>query len=538
MAIFLQHKYKQKPQAWGPVDRVQGVLFERAAKIGIDPYKIELAMPMWCGGDQYDYSKNRLVGVNNGAVYNENGLKFNGVDDYINLGTMGDFGDKLDSHETTILSVLSTTQTVSQVLCGQGNNTGNDTVLQININRDAVSGTDNLGYIYYRLRDENDAARTYQASYNTGITDGNIHLLACVIYRQSPGKIFLDGESLSLSEINSFNVVYTANFTDGFTVGALNWKGVIGTNGFFKGNFLSYIIYSDIVFVDQIAFLSDNSYYFWQLEREVFFSIPSSVIIKTISDLSVGVDSINQITNSLQISDTGTGVDGFSNLSATALVDDTSVAIDNNIISASLTVSDVSSAADSISNILNSCIVSDNSVANDIANILVSALVSDVGAGVDLVSVLTETLKTVTDISTSSDNITIAPITLSVSDQVVGNDIISSILNILQVQDSSVATEVINILQTKLVLIQDTGIANDVVNISASVVVNDIGQASDVISQVLNSLSISDSASAVENVIATDINLLPHGKVSISFSIKIPNVNFNIKKPSVSFNLK
>ena len=74
MGIPLRQQHKQKPQAWGPFSAVQSALFHNAERIGIDPAKIALAMPMWNPGDQFDYA-NRYEFSANGATF-QNGSTY------------------------------------------------------------------------------------------------------------------------------------------------------------------------------------------------------------------------------------------------------------------------------------------------------------------------------------------------------------------------------------------------------------------------------------------------------------------------------
>ena len=89
---FLRQLWKQKPQAWGPFPAVQSALFHNLERIGIDPQTCQLAMPMWGPGDQYDYSKNSIIGSLGSSMSYENnkivgGSTYDDHNNRINLGT-------------------------------------------------------------------------------------------------------------------------------------------------------------------------------------------------------------------------------------------------------------------------------------------------------------------------------------------------------------------------------------------------------------------------------------------------------------------
>jgi len=78
LGTFLRQKYKEKPQAWGPVAAVQRSLFMNAESIGIDPGIIGFADIGW-SAVRSDYIK-KLVGVNTGGVtFKDNSPSYNGT---------------------------------------------------------------------------------------------------------------------------------------------------------------------------------------------------------------------------------------------------------------------------------------------------------------------------------------------------------------------------------------------------------------------------------------------------------------------------
>lgn len=89
MTFFLRQKYKEKSQAWGPVESVQRSLAINAERIGIDYKKIALAMPMWGPGKQADYSiKNRIFTPGVNVSFEKNTIKTVATSTgYIDLGS-------------------------------------------------------------------------------------------------------------------------------------------------------------------------------------------------------------------------------------------------------------------------------------------------------------------------------------------------------------------------------------------------------------------------------------------------------------------
>ncbi|HHE65294.1 MAG TPA: hypothetical protein ENL09_04655, partial [Bacteroidetes bacterium] len=364
MSIFLRHTYKQKPQQWGPYDRVQGVLFERANKIGINPEKIALAMPFWNPGDQRDYGIKNILDNKDftGAEFKQNSLFCPGTEipdvnksiinsnwtsqegcliffyiihNYVWIETTSFFDSNYWASDTGIaLSVVSETSTT------------------INISGQCSDGSFSQTEFEYNYGDILKIILNY----------GDKKFDLKVIGKHTESGVFTNSLSHSSSAPNSF----------------LLRKG--HNTNISPATLLYALYFHQTLSDDQIAFLSDNPYYLWQPESPIFYSVPSgTIIIKNITDFCVGVDDISQITNSLQINDTGIGTDLFGNLNA------------------DVKVTDVSVAADAISNILNTCLIHDDGFASDVANILVSTLVNDVAVGTDIVTVLSEVLKTVSD---------------------------------------------------------------------------------------------------------------------------------------------
>ena len=189
---------------------------------------------------------------------NVGAVNFDGTNDYIDCGTMGDFGTNLDQHETTIAFWFKTTIETTVVIYGQGNDTGNDTSLFIQLNRAPDSTLNMAGKTWARLRDEDDQKRGGGSNVDLGFYDGNWHHMVNIFKRNASGQLFLDGVEKAWTDNNENNCDNTANFNETFTVGAMNWKGTIGQDGFFPGRISEFAIFNKALTQAQITLLANS----------------------------------------------------------------------------------------------------------------------------------------------------------------------------------------------------------------------------------------------------------------------------------------
>lgn len=255
-----------------------------------------------------------------------------------------------------------------------------------------------------------------------------------------------------------------------------------------------------------------------------------------ITDNMVGKDSV-LVSVSTTVSDLGSGQDDFNNLNTDLSVQDSSQGVDSiPNLSVSLSIQDSSSAIDSISQIINSLLVQDSvSAIDSISQLLADISISDIGSGLDSIDVLTAVLKTVTDSGDGLDIIISPSVSLSVSDLSISNDNINQILASLSVEDSGSSTDTITALKIILKSVFDSGSGSDSVSMSVSLTVQDIATATDTISQIMNSLNVSDIGSGSDIVIKTEF--IPSGKVTISFTIRVPGITTSIRQPGIDFNI-
>ena len=129
---------------------------------------------------------------------------------------------------------------------------------------------------------------------------------------------------------------------------------------------------------------------------------------------------------------------------------------------------------------------------------------------------------------TCVDSIVAPVVSFSLSDSGAGADLIAAVSAALSVQDAVSAADLVNVIKTQLVQVSDSGQGADAVSMNIFLTVPDIAAAADVVGRVLASLRVADSASGVDSAIATNFSLLPSGKVTITFSMKIPRATFTL----------
>ena len=281
MGIFLRQLWKQKPDQWGPKSDVTSGLFNSLEKIGIDPSDCALAMPMWNAGDQRDYSKNGLVGVNNGAVYEQNSLKFDGSLSHISFSYSNNLhilDDITLFTKVNITSFVDYAPMIGHFIAGETSDTNGCYVLE------TYNGNDLL--IGHEYGAGSNQFYTPQCNLKT-----NTDYILCVA-RNTQDKtwsLYIDGMFFG-----AYHYDYQA---DGGTSGTLH----IGknNNSYYKGNIYCENIFHTVLSSDQIAALSDNPYQPWQPYSPVVYSglltaVPGTIIV-SLSNLSLTSDINKQI---------------------------------------------------------------------------------------------------------------------------------------------------------------------------------------------------------------------------------------------------
>ena len=147
---------------------------------------------------------------------------YDGSDDYITVGTMGNLGSEMATNKPTIEARVktSTTDAVLSVL-GIAND-GSTTMIDIGLNSDQAANV-NAGYIRAFIRDEDGNAIHSDVASDTGITDGSAHTLA--IRWDGPNDTvdyFVDGAKQTTHYVAQTTPDNFANFAYALAVGAVN----------------------------------------------------------------------------------------------------------------------------------------------------------------------------------------------------------------------------------------------------------------------------------------------------------------------------
>ena len=178
-------------------------------------------------------------------------LLFDGVDDYINIGTMGDFGSNMNN--VTIAVWVKTTVATKSSLYGIFND-GYNTALNFNVSANS-NGYDAYGRLQIYMRDENNSRISGAVDYDTGIADGNWHFLVATV-QKSLGQInfFVDNSHQTTTYGGSVGTgTDFANFQYDVFLGACSKPD--GASKFFAGSLDNFMIFDKALSSDERSFL-------------------------------------------------------------------------------------------------------------------------------------------------------------------------------------------------------------------------------------------------------------------------------------------
>lgn len=155
---------------------------------------------------------------------------FDRVDDYINVGTMGNFGTNLDTNFFTFSAwVKSSDSTHVMALCGTFN-TGTVTGIQVQVNtQDGSTLTANRIFIFRR----DEAGLLNSGYYSSSINDGKWHHIV-VTNSNLAISAWEDGVSKSITAVGGANANNMANFAFPMLIGARSNRAT--PDLFFSGN--------------------------------------------------------------------------------------------------------------------------------------------------------------------------------------------------------------------------------------------------------------------------------------------------------------
>lgn len=588
MSFVNRQLYKQKPSAWGPVSAVQASIFKNAERIGIDPSSLKLNFPFWSPGNQVELISaksfspiNTTFGIKGSLG---NGLYFNTpLSSYVNIGSIGVI--RSSGAPLTVLCFGHVLQgAVAGVIIGSRNGSGAGDLFKLQ-----RSTSTNLQFQYDPTGSGATVTTTSNLLYNSSF------YCAAGRYNGSTIDLITKSSVTNIAKISSTSKPSAALDQDNYSIGARTDS----LSEYVESHIYSVELYTCALTDEQIAFRFDNPYFLLHRVAPVFYSVPGGAItIKRITDTVSCLDEIAQISNIFALSDMGTCLDGFSGLIAGLSVVDAGAGVDTVKPIAYLTVQDTGSAIDLIQQILSGCSVTDTcagadniwqllsaifvsdicggadvisilkallktvtdsvtgtdslsqilasisvidtgSSADTISKILADIFISDSGAGIDFINLLKDILKTISDTGSGTENVSIQPVSVSVQDASAALDIIGYIAVALSVSDASTIAEIISTIKTKLVNVTDAVAGYDSEpTISVSVTVSDAAVALDVIGQVINALAVYDIGSGLDRITKTDFDILPSGKVMVTFTIKTPGASFAMRTPKATFNIE
>ena len=243
--------WRDRPNQWGNFDYVQGNMFDRAAKIGIDPYKLKVATLLWehAGDKIHNYAdkNNYAVKVGN-AIWTNTGL------DFVSTGYAQFQQVPITENKYSILSWGSLTGDLADtILVGIAYDGDTDQYISLG------GKVDNYFVFYFRNN------TTTWITAGTPI-EGKEYFLSAVCRSSSDRELYIDGK---LSGVSTTAVTFPINVNYchlGLTLDS--------TPSGYKGTNSQTIISIEDFTSDQIAFLSDNLYYLYQPYSPVFYSFP------------------------------------------------------------------------------------------------------------------------------------------------------------------------------------------------------------------------------------------------------------------------
>jgi hypothetical protein len=203
----------------------------------------------------YGYNGSAFSGVEAeakyvGGVINQ-ALQFDGVDDYVDCGTLDTYGSELSTKAMTVFEgwiKSSVTDTVMMPI-GISNNLDNTTIM-LALNEGWPAGV-SAGIIGVFLRDKDGLALTGKVNYNTGITDGDWHHLTVNINGPSDEvKVYVDTQLQTFTYDTQTTPVNVTDFEFSWFIGANDGRGT--ANNFFGGLLDEIRIYDRALSQDEI----------------------------------------------------------------------------------------------------------------------------------------------------------------------------------------------------------------------------------------------------------------------------------------------
>ena len=531
--------WKQKPHPWGNHADVSGNLKDRLEAIGITYDDCVLGMPLFNPGDQLDYSKNGFEFINNGAIFNKNAFDFDGSAIPFSLS------DKPTvTYPFTLIAEVSIADVANAYgFCNFGSsgseyggiffNTGatNDTIV--------LSASTTAGAASNHRRTFASTANASDQYVN------NLGMIVVVVRNNSTCEMYCNG----VDEFSAITGTYLSNpvFGDNSYIGD---RYTDNNHLYLNGSIGQVMLLDTGISEDQALSLSDNKWQLWQPKTYTYYSFPIGAI--TIEGI---------ISESLSLSDISSNNAIFSaSITETLNMQDTDSnnAIFDTIIDESLNISDTyTSLIKIVGNIAESLSISDTIVSNAILRPTIEENISITDTFLNILlaqGIINESLSL---LDTSSSEVTLRPIineNLNINDSLISRvDLISQINETINISDSITLGAIINAIISESINFSDTILNNLllIVEIAESIIltdestvqatfnveINDTLQFIDVISNIAILKASISEVLGISDIIS-ETSLLPNGKVSISFTVKTPNITESLKIPEVSGNIK
>jgi hypothetical protein len=153
------------------------------------------------------------------------GITFDGTDDFVSVGTMGNFGTGLDTNYYCVSAYVKSSTTGSAIGINGFLNTGTTTALRLILNLSPTDGsTVSSGKIYMYRRDDSGDVYAGGVNSDTGITNGSWHnIVGCV--SNSAMVIYVDGASQTIYNFSPNNADNIANLGFNMWIGGINSRG-------------------------------------------------------------------------------------------------------------------------------------------------------------------------------------------------------------------------------------------------------------------------------------------------------------------------
>jgi hypothetical protein len=177
-------------------------------------------------------------------------LSFDGLDDYINIGTMGDFGSNINN--VTIAAWVKIPPDGWCYLCGT-QNIDSPTCLVTGLNQKS-NGTYLPGALRLFTRDDNGQRISAGADFNTGVADNSWHLVIVILQKSLTVVFFyVDNVQKTTTYVTQQSGTNYSNFQYPMLLGANNNRGT--PNGHLEGLLDNFVIFDKALSSDERSFL-------------------------------------------------------------------------------------------------------------------------------------------------------------------------------------------------------------------------------------------------------------------------------------------